>query len=313
MIAHGAHGAHGAVHRRGFPHARESSNLSSQMNDGKAAAGVSLLAMLLSVFFASSACDPLGALIIGHGGRVSLDFWGEGIRLARLLNGQATPSDLDSTTIAMMAVGTQTRAAPTLDDGRSIEQCGLCTLAALGGDGGGATGGGATASASTSADAGSSSQPAKKRKRGESSNELRCSSSYGIFASKHALGGHRHLRSSAGLCSDAPETQGICPPADEEELADDAAERSTVARDNIRRCYLVECSSLHLDHYVSTAGVQRAKEGFAKVAKLQCEAITDELVGRASEADFDSYIKPIMDCLLDLVRFERLNYPALQP
>jgi hypothetical protein len=68
-----------SAHRR----AANASESSNPIDDGKAAGGVSVrgtLVWLLAFFLASCLSEPT-ALAIGHGGRVSLNMWEEGMRL----------------------------------------------------------------------------------------------------------------------------------------------------------------------------------------------------------------------------------------
>jgi hypothetical protein len=54
---------------------------------------------------------------------------------------------------------------------------------------------------------------------------------------------------------------------------EDAEERAAFDIANIRQTYLEETGSMRLEHYVSNVGVQSAKEGFGRVARLTAEAI----------------------------------------
>ena len=65
--------------------------------------------------------------------------------------------------------------------------------------------------------------------------------------------------------------------------------------------YLETCEALHLKHYVNTASVQLAKEGFHDISMLTGEAINRALKDVVGPYDLDSMIRPIINAVEPLL------------
>jgi hypothetical protein len=119
------------------------------------------------------------------------------------------------------------------------------------------------------------------------------------FDSWGAYNGH------ASQCVLRP-ADAVCPPCEQEEVEDSAAnDRLESDITNIQRAYLEATAALHLKHYVSVAGIQRAKEAFHRVSELTAASLARALRDVKDTSDIQDLVKRITSAVDPLLTAKR--------